>query len=367
MTENRWLFGCSLAALVCFAVLIGLRSTAFRVGLVDKPGGRKRHGDTVPLLGGVALILATFAACAVSRDEVWAQGTLRALFVAITLLMVAGLLDDLHELSPMAKLVFQFSAVAVLASSAEVKISTLGSVLSSTPILTVGWAIPFTLIAAIGLMNAVNMTDGLDGLVAGASLITLGCMGWLAKSTQAAYDLFNIISFVCVSLSIFLVFNFPYPGRVFRTFLGDSGSLFLGLMICFFAIMLSQPPLSIAPPIVFVWLCGLFLLDFLCITIQRILRRKNPLSADRRHWHHLLVRSGFSSLHACLILLVTHGAVCAVGIIMWKAGISQRTMLAVAIFLLICALCANLFAARWVPKLARTVRERNKGIQSNEK
>jgi UDP-GlcNAc:undecaprenyl-phosphate/decaprenyl-phosphate GlcNAc-1-phosphate transferase len=360
MTENRWLFGCFLSAFVCFVVLSGLRSTAFRIGLVDKPGGRKRHGDTVPLLGGIALILATIAACAVSRDEVWAQGNLRALFVSIALLMVAGVLDDLHELSPMTKLIFQFSAVVVLTSSASVKIVSLGSVLSETPVLTVGWAIPFTLIAAIGLMNAVNMTDGLDGLVGGAALISLSFMAWIAKSAPGAAELFSITSFICVALAVFLVFNFPYPGRALRTFLGDSGSLFLGLMICYFSISLSQPPISGAPPIVFVWLCGLFLLDFLCTTIQRILRGKSPLSADRRHWHHLLVRAGLSPLLSCIVLLAIHFSICLIGISMWKLGISQRTMLLAALVLLLIALSLNLSALSWFPKLANAIRKKNR-------
>jgi UDP-GlcNAc:undecaprenyl-phosphate/decaprenyl-phosphate GlcNAc-1-phosphate transferase len=360
MTNNRWLFACALSALVCFVVILGLRNLAFRIGLVDAPGGRKRHGDTVPLLGGVAIILSTLCALFVVPPGVWPGGFLRPFLVAIALIGLAGILDDLHEISATVKLLFQFASISMLTSFSGVGISDLGTVLTSDIAVTTGsWSIPFTFLAAIGLMNAVNMTDGLDGLLGGSALVTLLSLAYVAKSNLASESHFFVLSFVSVALTVFLVFNFPFRGRFFRTFLGDTGSLFLGLIICWFSVMLSQKPLSIAPPVVFVWFCGVFLLDFLCTTIHRLIRRQNPTRPDRRHWHHLLLRAGFSQPVVTIFLVSFHSILCVLGVAMWKAGVAQHHMLYFAIALLACAIWINLSAVRWVPAHLRRVRKRS--------
>jgi UDP-GlcNAc:undecaprenyl-phosphate/decaprenyl-phosphate GlcNAc-1-phosphate transferase len=355
VANNRWVFACFVCALVCFVAIVGLRRAAFRIGLVDSPGGRKRHGDVVPLLGGVSIILSLVVSMLIVPPAVWPPGFVRPLLAATGLIAIAGVLDDLHEISARLKLVFQFSSIAMLTSFAGVSLDDLGAVGLESNLLTGAWAVPFTFVAAIGLMNAVNMVDGVDGLLAGACLITFGFLAYIAKRIPGGLPYYYVISFICVSLSVFLVFNFPRRGRLHRTFLGDTGSLFLGLMVCWFSVTLSQKPVQAAPPIVFVWLCGVFLLDFLCTTIYRLLRRRNPLTPDRRHLHHLLLRAGLSPRQVCVLLLLVHAAVAILGIVMWQTGVSEQTMLFGAILILILFVFLSLCARLWVPYLARQI------------
>jgi UDP-GlcNAc:undecaprenyl-phosphate/decaprenyl-phosphate GlcNAc-1-phosphate transferase len=346
-----------VCALVCFFSIVGLRRAAFRIGLVDSPGGRKRHGDVVPLLGGLGIILSLVVSMLIIPPAIWPPGFVRPLLAATGLIAIVGVLDDLHEISARLKLIFQFGSIAMLTSFAGVSIEDLGAVGSESSLQIGTWAIPFTFVAAIGLMNAVNMVDGIDGLLAGACLITFGCLAYIAKRVTGGIAHFYVISFICVSLSVFLVFNFPRRGRIFRTFLGDTGSLFLGLMVCWFSVTLSQKPVQAAPPIIFVWLCGIFLLDFLCTTTHRLLRRRNPLTPDRRHLHHLLLRAGLPPVQVCFVLLLIHAAIAASGITMWQAGVSERVMLVGAFFLLLLFVFASICAYRWVPSLSRQLKE----------
>jgi UDP-GlcNAc:undecaprenyl-phosphate/decaprenyl-phosphate GlcNAc-1-phosphate transferase len=357
VTNARWFFACALCGIVCFAAIVGFRSLAFRIGLVDVPGGRKRHGDSVPLLGGIAIILSTLCAVLAVPPAIWPNGFLRPLAAAIALVGVAGVLDDLHEISAKTKLVFQLASIVMLTSFADITLNDLGAIfIENTPISTGAWAVPFTLIAAIGLMNAVNMVDGLDGLLGCCALCTFGFLAYVAKQTPNSAAHFYVLSFLCIGLSIFLIFNFPYANRVFRTFLGDTGSLFIGLMICWFSVSLSQQPVRAAPPILFVWLCGLFLLDFLCITLQRLVRKRNPLRPDRRHWHHLLLRAGLSPRFSLLVLVAAHVLFCAIGLSMWKAGFSEQAMLFSALIVLALVIAFNFLAISWVPRLAKRLR-----------
>jgi UDP-GlcNAc:undecaprenyl-phosphate/decaprenyl-phosphate GlcNAc-1-phosphate transferase len=327
---------------------MALRRAAEHVGLIDHPDARKRHGDPVPLLGGIAIVLGIIAGLMV-MPMIWPPNEFRALIGAIGITAVAGVLDDLHEISARVKLMFQFAAGALLTAWAGISLQSLGAVITAgTPIITGAWSIPFTLLAGVGLMNAVNMTDGLDGLVGSSALLTLGTMGVLAAQSPTGAVYMPLLLLACATLVGFLIFNLPYPGRPLRTFLGDTGSLVLGLLITWFAVTLSQHPVNVAPPIVFVWLCGLFLVDFLCIMVQRAVRRRNPLAADRRHWHHLLQRAGLSARMTFVALVTVHALLCYAGVLMWKLGLSEAAMLNAAIGVLALCLVGTLMARRWI-------------------
>jgi UDP-GlcNAc:undecaprenyl-phosphate/decaprenyl-phosphate GlcNAc-1-phosphate transferase len=348
--SNRQIFACILSFVVCVVTMVAFRGVAHKVGLIDTPGGRKRHGGEVPLLGGVGIVFGVIAGLLV-QPVLWPTGQLRAFLAAIVLIGIAGVLDDLRELSPRVKLVFQFSTGAMLTSWAGVSLVNLGNVLTFVPILTGAWAVPFTLIAFVGLMNAVNMTDGLDGLVGGASAITIGCLAYVAHHSPAGQSYAQLLYLILATIAAFLLFNAPYVGRPLRTFLGDTGSLSLGMFIAWFAITLSQQPINAAPPMLFVWFCGLFLVDFICTICGRLIRSKSPLAPDRRHWHHLLLRAGFSPRCTLVILLSIHALLCLCGLVMWGQGVSERIMAACAFAFLLLALLTSSSAYVWVPRL----------------
>ncbi len=138
-----------------------LRRPAERWGLVDHPGGRKRHAAPVPLTGGVAITAALILALAFSFSA-FAQYS--AFFAGVLLLALVGLLDDLGEVSPGTKLLLQVMAALLMTSWGENFLVNLGDLFGTNPINTRHWAIPLTVLAVLAVVNAINMLDGLDGL-----------------------------------------------------------------------------------------------------------------------------------------------------------------------------------------------------------
>src|SRR5205814_2023351 len=167
------------AALACFAaisLIVLLRNTALRMGLVDYPGGRKQHEGGVPVVGGIA-IYGAFAFSALLVTQAEPLYPFRSLLGGMGLLVLAGVLDDMHDLSPLSKLVMQCAAALLMVSWGGVYVAQLGNLLGLGGHFQLGnFAIPFTLVCVLGVINALNMTDGVDGLAGGLALISLSTL-----------------------------------------------------------------------------------------------------------------------------------------------------------------------------------------------
>ena len=158
------------AAFIAGLLILMLRRPAERWGLVDHPGGRKRHAAPVPLTGGIAITAGMILALAVSFSA-FAQYS--AFFAGVLLLALVGLMDDLGEVSPGTKLLLQVIAALLMTSWGENFLVNLGDLFGTNPINTRHWAIPLTVLAALAVVNAINMLDGLDGL---AGSLVLGIL-----------------------------------------------------------------------------------------------------------------------------------------------------------------------------------------------
>ncbi|MEE8286845.1 MAG: MraY family glycosyltransferase, partial [Gammaproteobacteria bacterium] len=160
-----------LALLVCCALLHLLRPMAKRVGLVDEPGGRKPHQGSVPLIGGVAMFCG-FSLAALTLDM--GLTAYRSFFAAAAILVVVGLLDDMHELSSRARFGAQILAAVLMAYWGGVVLGDLGGLASGGASFALsGWEIVFTVFCTVGVINALNMSDGVDGLAGGLSLVAV--------------------------------------------------------------------------------------------------------------------------------------------------------------------------------------------------
>jgi UDP-GlcNAc:undecaprenyl-phosphate GlcNAc-1-phosphate transferase len=325
MFELFWLPAIS-AMLSAGAVLI-LRPLATRGGLLDHPGGRKRHEGSTPLVGGIAILIAIWVGTAMF---VRGYDHYNALFVGLTLLALVGLFDDLNGIPPLSKLAFQFTAAILMTSWGEVYLHSLGDLLNKRDVILYAWGIPLTLLAILSVVNAINMTDGMDGLAGGLSLIVFGWFAWLAHDigNPGAY---RICLLICGAIAGFLLFNMPSPLRRRLVFLGDAGSLLLGYGISWFAVELSQKEYNAGrhvPPAVMLWVVGLILVDLLAVVLRRAIQGKNPLAADRTHLHHLLLRMGLSSKLAVWFLLIGNFVLGLLGVVAWKQGVPDSIIFA---------------------------------------
>ncbi|TXD56948.1 undecaprenyl/decaprenyl-phosphate alpha-N-acetylglucosaminyl 1-phosphate transferase [Ralstonia sp. TCR112] len=314
------------SALVTVIAVLLLRPLAKRGGLLDRPGGRKRHDGDVPLVGGLAILIAVSVGAILFMRS---QGYYVALFGGLGVLAFVGLIDDLKGMSPLTKLGAQLFAGVLMTSWGGVFLMSLGDLLGKRDVDLANWGIPLTLFAVVAVINAVNMSDGLDGLAGGLSAIVVGWLAYLAGEVgnNAAQRICMVLAGALVG---FLVFNMPNPlRRSRRVFLGDAGSLMLGLAIVWFAVELSQRAYNSGrhvPPVVMLWVVGVLLIDLLAVVTRRVFSGRNPLSADRTHLHHILSRMGMSQNAVIWAILGGNAILGLIGVVAWKLGVPESWM-----------------------------------------
>jgi UDP-GlcNAc:undecaprenyl-phosphate GlcNAc-1-phosphate transferase len=345
-----------IATLIAALLIVWLRRPALHIGLVDHPGGRKRHGDSVPLTGGLAITVATFITLAISAHK---MGDYQVLFVAMLVLAAIGVLDDIGEVSPRTKLGAQVLAAVLMTSWGNHFLTHLGDILARGPIELFNWAIPLTVFATVAVINGINMFDGLDGLAGG---LVLGILAFFAYFAWLMPDV-NALKLLLVlagGVLGFLLFNAPHPWRGRRrVFMGDTGALVLGFVIAWFSIDLthrSDPSQSGVAPVVMLWVVGVVLFDVFTVTVRRMLRRRDPAAPDRAHLHHLLLRRGYSTGQAVLIIVGANAALGLVGTIGWRLGVPEYVLFGGFVLLGLVYLALFLFPARFLRLQRRRTR-----------
>ncbi len=320
---NRLIFFCALSFVIAYAFSRGVKRVAWRVGLVDAPGGRKRHEGSIPLIGGLAMFcgfaVATLAAGSLAKPDV-------SLLAALGLLVVIGMLDDLRDIRPGLKIIAQIVAALLMTSWAGVYVSQLGNLLSFGPVNLSGWAIPFTVVCVLGIINAVNMADGVDGLAGGLSLIGLAFLGAAALVLGLHAVAIPVLTMMA-AVAGFLLLNmrFPWQARA-QVFMGDSGSMMLGLFLTWFSVQIAQGDAPRLPPITVVWFLAVPIMDMGLVTMRRIVKGQSPLRAGRDHIHHVLLHAGFSPAATVRLLLLASLLFAAFGFFAWRTGIPDWVM-----------------------------------------
>ncbi|RNC70421.1 MAG: undecaprenyl/decaprenyl-phosphate alpha-N-acetylglucosaminyl 1-phosphate transferase [Desulfuromonadales bacterium] len=284
-----------IAMLLTVMLIPVVSALAVRFQAVDIPNERKVHLRPIPRIGGVAMALGAFVPIVVWN---FADGFVRAYLVGASILVVTGLVDDLRELSPRVKFGGQFAAAAVALFLGGVKITSLGTLLPEGVTLPDPVAVPLTLIAIVGVTNAVNMADGLDGLAGGICLLIFCAIGYLAFLDGNAP-----IGLVALALAGvifgFLRFN-THPASIF---MGDAGSQFLGFSAVTLALGLTQGSDALSPLLPLL-LLGLPVLDTLTVMAIRASQGRSLFSADKNHIHHSLMQIGLRHPESVLVIYV---------------------------------------------------------------
>ncbi len=314
-----------LAAILAFCVstglILGLRPIARRLGLVDVPNERKVHDGEVPLVGGIAIYCSVVFAHALSTvisPSETSQVPYLAFYAGAALLVLVGMIDDYRELSPLSRIVVQLLAALIMVYGGGIVVTDLGTAPFLADSVTLGlFAVPFTLFGAVGLINAVNMSDGLDGLAGSLTLVSLAgfLIAALAFGNGQEAPLLVILA---ASLVAFLMFNVTVSGkRRALIFLGDAGSMLLGFALVWFAISLSQDNGGRAiRPAAALWFLTVPIYDAACMTTRRVLRRRPAFSADKEHLHHIFLLAGFTVNETVL----TMAGLAAAGVFIGLAG-----------------------------------------------
>jgi UDP-GlcNAc:undecaprenyl-phosphate GlcNAc-1-phosphate transferase len=312
-----------ISFVVTVAVMLALHPAAIKIGLVDHPGGRKRHNGTIPIIGGLAM----FAGMSVGVFLIGppTMGFVSAL-VAGSLLVTIGAIDDSISLPPATRVITQVSAVLIMIFGARLQLTDIGDPFGAG-IITMGrLRVIFTVVVSLTMINAYNLIDGLDGLAGSMAAIALLCVAIVAGMG----NVFGASALVAVAaIAGFLVFNLPVSwNRSVRSFMGDAGSTLLGLSIVWVTLGIAQGADSVISPVHCLWFAAVPIFDCLSCFICRILKKKSPFTPGRDHFHHSLRRGGFGIRPTLQILVGFQTAYAIVGLTGHFAGVPDVVMFA---------------------------------------
>jgi UDP-GlcNAc:undecaprenyl-phosphate GlcNAc-1-phosphate transferase len=304
-----------IAAVLSFALTPAVRRLALRVGAVDEPGPRKVHQTPLPRLGGlavlaaIALVLGAMSVVSIPGMQALPKDLCAGLGLGVLPILAVSLWDDIKPLRALPKFMAQFTGAGVAAAfgirlGAEVHL--FGQTIS------LGYlAVPISILWIVGVSNAFNIVDGLDGLSAGLALISSASLGAVAL-VAGRYSLASMSFVLTGALIGFLPYNI-YPAKIF---LGDSGAASIGFFLACLALRggstLSAGMALLVPLVVL----GLPLAETLVSMLRRIFQDVGVFEADGDHFHHRLLAMGLTQRRVVMILYV-------VGIVLAGVGIAS--------------------------------------------
>jgi len=292
------LFCLFIAFLLSFAAAPFAILLAKKMNAIDMPGSaaHKRHALPTPLAGGLTLFIAL--PILIFFSGLWREATLRPIFLGGLVIFSFGMADDIYGLSAPKKILGQFLAAAILIySGTSIRFLETANLPLKLPLLVVlNWGL--TLFWVVGITNAFNLVDSMDGLLAGLTMIMTGFFAFFAF--VAGQTMLSQFSAMLAGASIALYLYNKSPARFF---LGDSGSQLIGFLLAAIAILYRPPDLHPGStwflPIL---LLGIPIFDTSLVVISRLRRHKPLFQADRAHTYHRFVQLGFSPTQAVLAI-----------------------------------------------------------------
>ena len=279
--------------------------------LFDPVNSRKIHKPNVPPLGGIAIFISFILTTIVVTDG-YSFDSLKYIIAAVILMFFIGLKDDLLTISVKKKLIVQLFAAMLLITLGNLRFTSFQGILGIYDINYFG-SLVFSLFVIILIINAFNLIDGIDGLASGLTILSgsaFGILFYLEGNIQ-----FSIMSFALVgSLSGFFIYN--VFGKRNKLFMGDSGSLIIGLIISTLVIKFNEtnivksiPYFIIGAPAVSLAIIIIPLIDTVRVMAIRIGLKRSPFSADRNHIHHCILKMHPSHLKSTILIVSINGVI----------------------------------------------------------
>jgi len=270
-------------SLISFLILILVSRISYKLNLLDIPNKRKKHLKPTAFTGGLALSFIYILS--ILFFDVYDEKLNLILLIAF-LIAIVGFIDDKYHLNIGGKLSLQVLTIIYLIVIENINLNDLGNYIYFTLELN-SFAIPFTLLSVIFLINSFNYFDGLDGTLTFATISVLGILYFLVNDENTKLFLITLL----LPLLIFLFFNFSMF-KLPKLFLGDSGSLLLGFIIAFILIFIAR--YNQIHPILLAWSITIFVYEFLSINLIRLINKKNIFNAGLDHLHHILLKKNKS-------------------------------------------------------------------------
>ena len=356
-----FIFAFIVSLVVTMILIPPIMKWADKIGAIDIPNARKVHTQAVPRVGGIAMVVGSVFSIILLADL---DQQYISILVGFLVIWGFGLWDDKCDLNYKIKFLGQLLAVVIVVIWGDVVVRSFPFVEGALPDYL---AIPLTIFALVGITNAINLSDGLDGLAGGTSLITISIIALLAFDANGEMVVLIAMA-IAGSILGFLRHN-THPARLF---MGDTGSQFLGFSLGVLVIVLSQSVNSAMSPLIPLFILGLPILDTMAVMGQRIYEGRSPFSPDKNHIHHKLLDIGFDHYEAVFIIYLVQSVLISVAYFMMYE--SDALLLIIYIGVSICVFGAFNIARirRWsfhtkeeieVTNLRRIVRYlRSKGL-----
>ena len=314
------------AAIVAFITTPVVRTLAFRVGAVDIPrDSRRMHNHPIPRMGGLAIFFGFILSALIF---VPLDAPLRGMLLGAVIIVILGIFDDIYALPALPKLLVQIAAAAVaVLMGNQIEVLSNPNIFSSNPYWDLGFlSIPISVFWIVGITNAVNLIDGLDGLACGVSTISSMTMLVIAL-TVAEPDVALLMAALAGGCIGFLPYNLN-PAKIF---MGDTGSTFLGFILATVSIeglFKSYAIISFAVPFL---MLGLPIFDTCFAILRRVSHGQSPMSPDRGHIHHRLIDMGFNQKQAVAVLYVISAILGLSAVVLTTSGPVKAMLLLMAL------------------------------------
>ena len=317
----------AVAAVLSYFFTPPVKNFAHKVGAIDVPkDARRMHKKPIPRLGGLA-IYGGFLCSILNFGQL--DETMLCVLLGAAIIVALGIFDDVLALGAKLKFVVQIVAAAIPVCIGDLQIGLFTNLnpLSDTPFVHLGiLAVPVTIIWIVGITNAVNLIDGLDGLAVGVSSIAAITMLAVALLTG------NMpIAITMAALAGACIGFMPYNLNPAKIFMGDTGSTFLGYMLATVSIMglfKFYAVISFAVPFL---ILGLPIFDTANAIIRRVAAGRSPMSPDRGHVHHKLIDMGFNQKQAVAILYAISATLGLTAVVLTSSGEVKAIVLLLAV------------------------------------
>jgi len=314
-----------IALISSWLVTYPLKKFAVKIGAMDKPESRKIHINETPRLGGLAIFIGSLLGMVYLQPH---HQHLPEILIGAIIIIITGAIDDRFSLKPMLKLTGQLLAAGLLIYSGliieRITVPFFGMIELGffSPIITLFWI--------VGITNAINLIDGLDGLATGVSTIAMTSI-----FIMSIVDAQVIVAFLCITLIGanlgFLYHNF-YPAKIY---MGDTGSNFLGFMIAVISILGLFKNITFFSFIIPIIILAVPIFDTIVAMIRRAYNKESIMAADNRHLHYQLIKAGYSHRKTVVIIYIFSALFGMLGIFFSNASLAVSFIITLFVILLL--------------------------------
>lgn len=317
-----------------FAIKI-LLPLAPHIGLIDIPNERKKHDGAIPLIGGISIFTGVLIASNLFVEQ---SQLLNLYLISSAFLVFIGTMDDIYDLSVTPRIIFQGIVATTMVFGAGIYIHQFGDLFLLGNIELGSYGIIFTVLACIASINAFNMIDGIDGLAGSLSIISILSIVTLTLISDNGADVLLPLILVVATIP-YLFYNVSRRNpRGKKIFMGDAGSMFMGLTVMWLLVLGSQTQgtqVASFRPVTALWVIAVPLMDMFAIMIRRVRKGVSPFKADNGHLHHICMRLGLSSRQALLCISLLAIVMAAFGVLGEYFNIPESLMLLIFILIFI--------------------------------